>query len=63
MKILVIIFILFLLLILLFLKIPKTGEFVQTEKEPSRINDEKWKFIGRVQIENGRVVSMNFTDY
>jgi len=68
MKKLLIAFILFLLLLLLIFQIPRTGKLIQASEDKNNLNDylakandTKWRFIGRVQIENGRIVSVNIT--
>jgi outer membrane lipoprotein-sorting protein len=68
MKKLLIAFILFLLLLLLIVQLPRTGKLIQASEDTDNLNDylakandTKWRFIGRVQIENGRIVSVNIT--
>lgn len=60
MKAFLIVFIIFLLILLLFTQLPKTGEFIKTEKAEKDFakNNSKWKLIGRVEILNGRIVNM-----
>jgi hypothetical protein len=59
MKTFLIAFILFLLLVLFFTHLPKTGEFAQTGEEST--SNSGWKTIGRVSVENGRILEVNFT--
>ena len=68
-KAVLIVFLLFLLLFVLFTQLPKTGEFVQTGGKSNNSNSTqtqssstKWKFVGRIQVENGKIVSVNFTN-
>gem|GEM_PF-4392065 len=60
MRALLIAFILFLFLLLLLFQFQKTGEFIQASKdfEP---NNSRWKVVGRVEIVNGKIISMNLT--
>lgn len=55
------IFLFFLLLLLFLIGFPKTSEFIQTGRDSIRESDSGWKLIGRVEILNGRIVSMNLS--
>ena len=68
MKKLLIAFILFLLLLILIVQLPIIGKFIQGGEDPIKPNnystktsDAKWQLIGKVQIENGRIMSINIT--
>lgn len=68
MKDLLIAFIIFLFLLVLFIELPKTGEFIQSGRDSSRNGTEslvsdsrEWRLIGRIYVENGRIVETNFT--
>ena len=60
MKALLIAFILFLFLLLLLFQFQKAGEFVQVSKV-FKPKDSRWKVVGRVEIVNGKIISMNIT--
>jgi len=62
MKALLIAFILFLLLLFfLFVQLPKTGESVQATKNFDKADSQKWKFVGKAYVENGRITELNLT--
>jgi len=62
-KILLIALIFSLLLLIFLIQPQKTGEFVQKEKESSGANDTKWRLIGRIYVENGKIVSVDYSNH
>jgi Na+-transporting methylmalonyl-CoA/oxaloacetate decarboxylase gamma subunit len=60
MRALLIAFILFLFLLLLLFQFQKTGEFIQTS-EDFKPDESRWKVVGRVEIVNGKIISMNMS--
>jgi len=62
-KILLIAFLLFIFLFLFLVKPSETGEFVQKEKDLSKPENTKWRLIGKIYIENGKIMSVDYSNH